>query len=437
MLNHSDIMSTVDMIDHQHLDIRTITMGISLLDCADPNPEACARKIHDKICRQAEHLVTTGCQIERELGIPIVNKRISVTPIALVASACETEDFVPFAKAMDSAAKTCGVDFIGGFSALVQKGMASGDRRLIAAIPQALAETELVCSSVNVATTKAGINMDAVRLMGQAIKKTAELTKERDGLGCAKLVVFCNAVEDNPFMAGAFHGVGEADAVVSVGVSGPGVVYHALQSVKGRPFGEVAECIKKTAFRITRMGQLVAQEASRRLGVPFGVVDLSLAPTPAVGDSVARILEEIYEPVFSEHSHGFRKEHSCHTALAEFKHNWNGMKWIIEADIKGCFDNINHDVLLEVLAKRIEDRRFLKLIKSFLKVGYMEEWEYHSTYSGAPQGGIISPLFANIYLNDWINISVRWQKTLKSQEIQSALLNTEQLSVSDLNYLRQ
>ena len=245
MLNHSDIMSTVDMIDHQHLDIRTITMGISLLDCADPNPEACARKIHDKICRQAEHLVQTGCQIERELGIPIVNKRISVTPIALVAAACETEDFVPFARAMDRAAKTCGVDFIGGFSALVHKGLASGDRRLISAIPQALAETELVCSSVNVATTKAGINMDAVRLMGQAIKKTAELTKAQDGLGCAKLVVFCNAVEDNPFMAGAFHGVGEADAVVSVGVSGPGVVYHALQAVKGRPFDEVAEYIKK------------------------------------------------------------------------------------------------------------------------------------------------------------------------------------------------
>ncbi len=301
MLNHSDIMSTVDMIDHQHLDIRTITMGISLLDCADPDPAACARKIHDKICRQAEHLVATGCQIERELGIPIVNKRISVTPIALVASACETEDFVPFARAMDQAAKTCGVDFIGGFSALVHKGMASGDRRLIAAIPQALAETELVCSSVNVATTKAGINMDAVRLMGQAIKKTAELTKERDGLGCAKLVVFCNAVEDNPFMAGAFHGVGEADAVVSVGVSGPGVVHHALQAVKGRPFDEVAECIKKTAFRITRVGQLVAQEASRRLGVPFGVVDLSLAPTPAVGDSVARILEEMGLAVCGTH----------------------------------------------------------------------------------------------------------------------------------------
>ena len=301
MLNHSDIMSTVDMIDHQHLDIRTITMGISLLDCADPDPAACARKIHDKICRQAEHLVATGCQIERELGIPIVNKRISVTPIALVASACETEDFVPFARAMDQAAKTCGVDFIGGFSALVHKGMASGDRRLIAAIPQALAETELVCSSVNVATTKAGINMDAVRLMGQAIKQTAELTKDRAGLGCAKLVVFCNAVEDNPFMAGAFHGVGEADAVVSVGVSGPGVVHHALQAVKGRPFDEVAECIKKTAFRITRVGQLVAQEASRRLGVPFGVVDLSLAPTPAVGDSVARILEEMGLAVCGTH----------------------------------------------------------------------------------------------------------------------------------------
>ena len=301
MLNHSDIMSTVDMIDHQHLDIRTITMGISLLDCADPDPAACARKIHDKICRQAEHLVATGCQIERELGIPIVNKRISVTPIALVASACETEDFVPFARAMDQAAKTCGVDFIGGFSALVHKGMASGDRRLIAAIPQALAETELVCSSVNVASTKAGINMDAVRLMGRIIKRTAELTAASDGLGCAKLVVFCNAVEDNPFMAGAFHGVGEAESVINVGVSGPGVVYNALQAVKGRPFDEVAETIKKTAFRITRMGQLVAQEAARRLGVPFGVVDLSLAPTPAVGDSVARILEEMGLTVCGQH----------------------------------------------------------------------------------------------------------------------------------------
>ncbi|MCI5993921.1 MAG: PFL family protein [Clostridiales bacterium] len=293
MLNHSDIMSTIDMIDHQHLDIRTVTMGISLLDCADPDPSACAQKIYDKICREAEHLVETGCDIERELGIPIVNKRICVTPMALVAGACETEDFVPFAVAMDKAAKACGVNFIGGFSALVHKGFTSGDRRLIAAIPEALATTDLVCSSVNVATTKAGINMEAVRLMGQTIKKTAALTADRDGFGCAKLVVFCNAVEDNPFMAGAFHGVGEAESVISVGVSGPGVVHHALQAVKGQPFDVVAETIKKTAFRITRMGQLVAQEASRRLGVPFGVVDLSLAPTPAVGDSVARILEEM------------------------------------------------------------------------------------------------------------------------------------------------
>ena len=293
MLKHSDIMSTVDMIDHQHLDIRTITMGISLLDCADPDPAACARKIYDKICRLAKDLMPTGCAIERELGIPIVNKRISVTPISLVAGACETDDFVPFAKALDRAAKTCGVDFIGGFSALVHKGMTSGDRRLLAAIPQALAETDVVCSSVNVATTKAGINMDAVREMGVIVKRTAELTKDRDGLGCAKLVIFCNAVEDNPFMAGAMHGVGEAECVLNVGVSGPGVVYHALQGVKNAPLDVVAETVKKTAFRITRMGQLVAQEASRRLNVPFGVVDLSLAPTPAVGDSVARILEEM------------------------------------------------------------------------------------------------------------------------------------------------
>ena len=293
MLNHSDIMTTIDMIDHQHLDIRTVTMGISLLDCADPDPSACAQKIYDKICREAEHLVGTGCDIERELGIPIVNKRICATPMALVAGACETEDFVPFAVAMDKAAKACGVNFIGGFSALVHKGFTSGDRRLIAAIPEALATTDLVCSSVNVATTKVGINMEAVRLMGGTIKKTAGLTAGRDGFGCAKLVVFCNAVEDNPFMAGAFHGVGEAESVISVGVSGPGVVYHALQAVKGKPFDVVAETIKKTAFRITRTGQLVAQEASRRLGVPFGVVDLSLAPTPAVDDSVARILEEM------------------------------------------------------------------------------------------------------------------------------------------------
>ncbi|MBQ1264226.1 MAG: PFL family protein [Oscillospiraceae bacterium] len=301
MLNHSDIMSTVEMIDHQHLDVRTVTMGISLLDCCDPDPKEACRKIYDKICRSAEDLVPTGCAIEREFGIPIVNKRISVTPMALVAGASQTEDFVPFAHAMDKAAKACGVNFIGGFSALVHKGFTSGDRRLIAAIPEALATTDIVCSSVNVATTKAGINMDAVRLMGQTIKKTAALTADAAGFGCAKLVVFCNAVEDNPFMAGAFHGVGEAERVINVGVSGPGVVYHALRQVKGKPFDEVAETIKKTAFRITRMGQLVAQEASRRLNVPFGVIDLSLAPTPAVGDSVARILEEMGLEVCGTH----------------------------------------------------------------------------------------------------------------------------------------
>ena len=291
LLSHSDIMDTVNMISQQHLDIRTVTMGITLLDCADPNPRACANKIYDKICRCAQNLVPTGQQIEKELGIPIVNKRISVTPMALVAGACETEDFVPFAVAMDRAGKECGVDFIGGFSALVQKGMTSGDRRLIQSIPEALATTDIVCSSVNVGSTKAGINMDAVKLMGETVKRAAALTAGNGGMGCAKLVIFCNAVEDNPFMAGAFHGVGEPETVINVGVSGPGVVYHALQDCKGQSLDVVAETIKRTAFRITRMGQLVAQEASRRLNVPFGVVDLSLAPTPAVGDSVARILE--------------------------------------------------------------------------------------------------------------------------------------------------
>ena len=293
LLNHADIMETVNMISQQHLDIRTITMGITLLDCADPNPQAAAGKIYDKICRCAQNLVPTGQRIEKELGIPIVNKRISVTPMALVAGASETEDYVPFAIAMDRAARECGVDFIGGFSALVQKGMTVGDRRLIQSIPEALARTNIVCSSVNVGSTKAGINMDAVALMGRVIRRTAALTADQGGMGCAKLVVFCNAVEDNPFMAGAFHGVGEPETVINVGVSGPGVVHHAIQQVKGKPLDVVAETVKKTAFHITRMGQLVAQEASKRLNVPFGVVDLSLAPTPAIGDSVARILEEM------------------------------------------------------------------------------------------------------------------------------------------------
>ena len=291
MLNISDIMQTVNMIDQQHLDIRTITLGISLYDCADSDIQTCARKIRDKICRKAEHLVETGCQIEHEYGIPIVNKRISVTPIALAAAACESDNYAILGQALDSAAKECGVNFIGGFSALVHKGFTESDRRLIASIPETLANTELVCSSVNVATTKAGINMDAVALMGRTISATAHRTASQDGLGCAKLVVFANAVEDNPFMAGAFHGVGEPECVVNVGVSGPGVVWQALQDVKGESFDVVAETVKRTAFRITRMGQMVANAASERLGVPFGIVDLSLAPTPAKGDSVARILE--------------------------------------------------------------------------------------------------------------------------------------------------
>lgn len=293
MINISDIMQTNEMIDNQHLDIRTITMGISLRDCCDPDINKCCDKIYNKIVKYAKDLVPQAQQIELELGIPIVNKRISVTPISLIAESCESDDYVPIAKALDKAAKACSVNFIGGFSALVHKGYTKGDRNLINSIPQALAQTERVCASVNVATTKAGINMDAVAQLGEVVKETARLTKDDNSLGCAKLVVFANAVEDNPFMAGAFHGPGEAECVVNVGVSGPGVVYHALQSVKGQSFDVVAETIKKTAFRITRMGQLVAQEASKRLGVQFGIVDLSLAPTPAKGDSVARILEEM------------------------------------------------------------------------------------------------------------------------------------------------
>ncbi len=301
MLNVKDILDTQDMIDNRHLDIRTITMGISLLDCMDADVNRCAQKIYDKITRKAENLVQVGQQIEWEFGIPIVNKRIAVTPISLVGSSSHTDSYVPLAIAMDKAAEACGVNFIGGFSALVQKGSTCGDEILMNSIPEALRQTRRVCSSVNVGSTKAGINMDAVAKMGRIIKKTAELTADQAGLGCAKLVVFANAVEDNPFMAGAFHGVGEPECVLNVGVSGPGVVYHALQSVKGQPFDVVAETVKKTAFRITRMGQIVGVEASQRLGVPFGIVDLSLAPTPAIGDSVARILEEMGLQVCGTH----------------------------------------------------------------------------------------------------------------------------------------
>lgn len=301
MNNINDVIATLDMIDHQHLDVRTITMGISLLDCFGDSVQTVADKIYDKVTTKAKDLVKTGEQIEKEFGIPIVNKRISVTPISLVAGSCKESDYTPIAKALDRAAKTCGVNFVGGFSALVQKGFTKGDLNLINSIPQSLAQTDYVCSSVNVASTKAGINMDAVALMGKIVKQTAELTADKAGFGCAKLVVFANAVEDNPFMAGAFHGVGEGDCVINVGVSGPGVVHHALKRCKGEPFDVVAETIKKTAFKITRMGQLVAQEASSRLGVPFGIVDLSLAPTPSKGDSVARILEEMGLEVCGTH----------------------------------------------------------------------------------------------------------------------------------------
>ena len=301
MINRSEILQTIAMIDQQHLDIRTITMGVSLLDCADTNIERSCTKVYDKICRLAGDLVRTGEDIEAEFGIPIVNKRVSVTPISLVGAGTGAQSYVPYAKALDRAAHEIGVNFLGGFSALVHKGMTESDRVLIASIPEALAETELVCASVNVGSTRAGINMDAVAEMGRTVKRAAALTADQGGMACAKLVVFANAVEDNPFMAGAFHGVGEPECEVHVGVSGPGVVQHALESVHGQPFDVVAETVKKTAFRITRMGQLVAQEASARLGVPFGIVDLSLAPTPAVGDSVARILEEMGLEVCGTH----------------------------------------------------------------------------------------------------------------------------------------
>ena len=293
MLNTSEIIETIRMIQAEHLDIRTITMGISLRDCADGDAARACARIHAKITRLARDLVHVGEEIAGEYGIPIINKRIAVTPISQVASASDTADYIPFACALDEAAKEVGVNFIGGYSALVQKGYTRGDHHLIESIPRALAATERVCSSVNIASTRAGINMDAVQQMGHIIRQTADCTAERDGIGCAKLVVFANAVDDNPFMAGAFHGAGEPECVINVGVSGPGVVKAALEKIRGESFDAVAETIKRTAFKITRMGQLVAQEASRRLGVPFGIVDLSLAPTPAQGDSVARILEEM------------------------------------------------------------------------------------------------------------------------------------------------
>jgi uncharacterized protein (UPF0210 family) len=295
MINISEVIETNKMILRENLDVRTITMGISLLDCADASLERTCENIYAKITRLAKDLVKTGDDIGREFGVPVVNKRVSVTPAAIVgASSCRTpKDFVKIAKTLDRAAKKLGINFIGGYSAVVSKGMTAADRLLIRSIPEAMAVTERVCSSVNVGSTKTGIDMDAVRLMGETIKLAAEKTAGRDSIGCAKVVVLCNAPDDNPFMAGAFHGVSEGDAVINVGVSGPGVVNHVLKTVRGADFGTLCETIKKTAFKITRVGQLVAQEASQRLGVPFGIIDLSLAPTPAVGDSVADILKEI------------------------------------------------------------------------------------------------------------------------------------------------
>ena len=295
MINIAEVIETNQMIEQENLDVRTITMGINLLDCADSNLDVLCRNIYEKITRLACNLVKTGEEISKEYGIPIVNKRISITPIALVGGiACKTpDDYVKIAQTLDKVAKELGVNFIGGYSAIVSKGMSRSDELLIRSIPKAMACTERLCSSINVGSTKTGINMDAVRLMGEVIKETAEMTKEADSLGCAKLVVLCNAPDDNPFMAGAFHGVSEADAIINVGVSGPGVVKYALESIRGASFEVLCETIKRTAFKITRVGQLVAQEASRRLGVPFGIIDLSLAPTPAVGDSVADVLREI------------------------------------------------------------------------------------------------------------------------------------------------
>ncbi|MBR2336128.1 MAG: PFL family protein [Clostridia bacterium] len=293
MVNTKNILETINMIQQENLDIRTITMGISLYDCVSEDEDRLCQKIYDKITTSAEHLVKTGCDIEKKYGIPIVNKRVSVTPVSLVGGAISPDGYIKVARTLDRAAKTLGINFIGGFSALVQKGMTKGAENMISIIPEALAETDFVCSSVNVASTKAGINMDAIKIMGSTIKRAAYLTKDKDSIGCAKLVVFANVPEDNPFMAGAFHGVGESENVINVGVSGPGVVSSAIQRAGDCNLSELADVIKKTAFKITRVGQLVASEAAERLGVPFGIVDLSLAPTPAIGDSVAHILENM------------------------------------------------------------------------------------------------------------------------------------------------
>ncbi len=292
MFNTNDVLETINMIEREHLDIRTVTMGISLLPCIGSSAEQTAKKVYDTVCKKAENIVKVTSDLTREYGIPIVNKRVSVTPVALICAPFAEKSYL-VGKALDDAAKNLGIDFLGGYSALVHKGTADYERKFINTIPQVLADTERLCSSVNIGSSKSGINMDAVKLMGEIVKKTASLTAEKGGFGCAKLVVFCNAVEDNPFMAGAFHGVGESGTVINVGVSGPGVVQHAIESIPDADLGDLAEMIKRTAFKITRAGQLIAREAAKRLNAEFGIVDLSLAPTPARGDSVAQILEEM------------------------------------------------------------------------------------------------------------------------------------------------
>ena len=351
MINIYEVTETNKMVEKENLDVRTITLGINLLDCASENLEEVNEKIYKKITTLAKDLVKTGEEISREIGIPIVNKRISITPISLVgASCCKTpDDYVTIAKTLDKAAHEVGVNFIGGYSAVVSKGMTKSDELLIRSIPKALASTELICSSVNVGSTKTGINMDAVRLMGEIVKETAALTKDADSLGCAKLVVLCNAPDDNPFMAGAFHGVTEDDAIINVGVSGPGVVKYALESVRGESFQVLCETIKKTAFKITRVGQLVAQEASKRLGIPFGIIDLSLAPTPAIGDSVAEILEAVKD--------GFKapKKPSAHSTAEFFKVNDRKL----DALIKSTTDDLKR---AETAVLRMSNDKYRKAI---------------------------------------------------------------------------
>lgn len=364
MLNRKEILETINMVEKEHFDVRTITMGISLLPCIRDSAEETARLVYDRICKKAENIVKVASDLGTEYGIPIINKRVSITPASMLTSSfCGKETVL--AKALDRAAKTVGVDFLGGYSALVQKGMTSFERSFIESIPEALSVTERLCSSINVGSSKAGINMDAVELMGRIIKQTAEITKDSDGLGCAKLVVFCNAVEDNPFMAGAFHGVGEGETVINVGVSGPGVVHHALKNMKGASVNEIAETVKKTAFKITRAGQLIAKEASKRLNAEFGIVDLSLAPTPVMGDSVAHILEEM--GLESVGAHGTT---ACLAMLNDAVKKGGVMASSNVGGLSGAFIPVSEDIgMINAAEKGAIDLNKLEAMTSVCSVG--------------------------------------------------------------------